>query len=146
MRLTKHFSVEEFAQPARHGFFHPAPYPKGWIESRLRPLCEALEVLRAELGGKPVRVLSGYRSALYNRQIGGARKSQHVQGRAADITVDGISAEKVHAATLKLYREGRLKIGGLGLYPSFVHIDVRPRKTLARWRGSRSEQATRGLA
>lgn len=143
--MTKHFSVDEFAQPARLGFFHALPYPKEWIKSRLLPLCEALEVLRHELGGRPVRVISGYRSAIYNRKVGGARFSQHVQGRAADITVDDIRADIVHATALKLYHEGRLEIRGLGLYPAFVHVDVRPRKTLARWKGVRSEHATRGL-
>ena len=136
-RVTPHFSVEEFDQPARHGLL-ATPYPPEWVEGRLRPLCEALEALRERLGGRPVRVLSGYRSGAYNRAVGGARASQHLEGRAADVTVRGRSPEEVLAAALALYAEGVARIGGLGLYPGFVHLDVRPGR-LVRWGGSRTE-------
>lgn len=142
MKVTKHFDSKEFDRPerVRNGKKFPrAPYPEKWIESRLRPLCEALEVLRAELGGKAITVGSGYRDPEYNRAIGGARSSQHMEGRAADITVKDVDAKTVHDTALRLYREGKLKIGGLGEYPGFCHLDVRPSKKLARWRGSRDD-------
>jgi uncharacterized protein YcbK (DUF882 family) len=139
MKLTTHFSVEEWSQPARHGF-EEAPYPPEWIESRLKPLCAALEVLRETLG-KPITILSGFRSEKYNRSISGARLSQHVAGRASDLVVPGISTAKVHEVVLDLYRAGKIKIGGLGLYldGKFVHVDVRPGERLARWEGSRKD-------
>lgn len=71
MLVTSHFSVEEFAQPARRGLL-ALPYPLEWVEGRMRPLCEVLEVLRRRLGDRPVTVLSGYRSEAYNRAVGGA--------------------------------------------------------------------------
>lgn len=37
--------------------------------------------------GKPIRVSSGYRSAILNRSVNGATSSQHRLGEAADITV-----------------------------------------------------------
>jgi hypothetical protein len=145
---SNHFSVEEFALPPlgqklRNGFA-PAPYPTDWIEGRLRPLCQALEVLREALGGRPIRIVSGYRPKAYNRAIGGARFSQHVEGRAADIVVDGMEAAAVHDLALRLAKEGRMRIGGLGSYASFTHIDVRgvppagPSPRLVRWAGGRS--------
>ena len=36
--------------------------------------------------GKPIRVNSGLRSPVVNRHVGGAPKSQHTKGQAADIT------------------------------------------------------------
>lgn len=141
-KVTPHFSSEEFDRPERtiKGKVYPAAkYPAEWIESRLRPLCAALEVIRAALG-KPIHVNSGYRDRQFNVAIGGAPKSQHMEGKAADITADGVMAEQMHELVLKLYKEGKIKIGGLGFYPegNFVHVDVRSGKRLTRWTGSRS--------
>ena len=101
-----------------------------------------LEAIRAVTG--PLRVLSGYRTEAYNRRVGGARASQHVQGRAADIYSATLSPGQIHDRVLELYRAGELPyLGGLGYYgPStkgvgFVHVDVRPGTRLARWDGSR---------
>jgi uncharacterized protein YcbK (DUF882 family) len=140
--VTPHFKVGEFARPARpaRGFPAAAPYPAAWVSARLRPLCEALEVLRTELGGKSIKIGSGYRDPDYNRAIGGARASQHMQGRAADITVAGVTPKRVHDTLLRLHQEGRIRIGGLGSYPGFTHVDVRPGTRLARWTGSRDDQ------
>lgn len=144
--ITPHFALEEFGQHARHGL--PAmPYPKEWIDDRLLGLCEELEILRRELKAA-IMIASGYRSPEYNRKIGGARNSQHVQGRAADIRVYGVNFRVVHDTALSMYKKGLLKISGLGRYPEssppFVHIDVRidpdtgKRSTrLARWTGNR---------
>lgn len=130
--ITQHFSVGEFA--CRDG----SAYPAEWIGTRLHPLCMALEVIR-ERAGKPIKIVSGYRSESYNRRISGARLSQHVQGRAADFTIAGMDAGAVNDLVVALYRDGAIKIGGAGRYPGFCHIDVRPSARLVRWGGSRSE-------
>lgn len=49
-------------------------------------LMAKLEELRA-YGGFTVSINSGYRTKAYNSRIGGASKSQHVQGTAADVVV-----------------------------------------------------------
>ena len=49
-------------------------------------LMAKLEELRA-YGGFTVSINSGYRTKAYNSRIGGASKSQHIQGTAADIIV-----------------------------------------------------------
>lgn len=131
MKITEHFSVEEFA--CRDG----TPYPAEWIETRLRPLCEALEVIRAELGS-PIRILSGYRSPAHNSKVGGAKQSQHMLGTAADIVCDRATPQKAYFVARRLYREGKIKIGGAGLYASWIHLDVRPPKpdgSLYTWEG-----------
>lgn len=134
MQITEHFSREEFAQHAAHGF-QSVPYPEEWIDSRLKPLCEVLEAIRAKLG-KPISIMSGYRTPEYNESIHGAKNSQHCQGRAADIRVSGIAASAVHAVILSMYKSGEINIGGLGKYNSFVHVDIRYGTTLAQWNRS----------
>jgi uncharacterized protein YcbK (DUF882 family) len=139
MKVTSDFDDAEFAQKARHGL-PAAAYPLLWIPERLLPLCNEMQVLRAFLG-RPIRVISGYRSEAYNRREGGARFSQHVQGRAADIVISGFKASEVHEACLDLIAEGRMKLGGLGAYPNFTHLDVRPSRRLIRWTGARAAPA-----
>jgi hypothetical protein len=50
---------------------------------------EALDCLQTlrDLLGKPMIVLSGYRSPEYNRRVGGARASKHMEGTAFDISI-----------------------------------------------------------
>ena len=126
--LSLHFSRHEFALPeakaARHGC-EPAAYPAEWVEARLKPLCAALEVIRAEFGGKPVRIVSAYRPLEYNRKIGSEDTSQHVQGRAADFQIAGVEPKAIWDRMLALRHIGRLEIGGAGVYDEFVHVDVR---------------------
>lgn len=136
MKISEHFDSSEFDQPARHGM--PAvSYPQEWYD-RLALLCKALEVIRAAFG-RPMTVLSGFRSFQYNEAVYREQgkvptNSQHTQGRAADITVEGVSAADLHAKVLELYKAGKIDIGGLGKYPGFVHVDVRRGwDHLARW-------------
>jgi len=147
MQISPHFTLDEFR--CHDG----TPYPAEWIDERLRPLCAALEALRADLGGRGITILSGYRTPAHNKALrdadgsgsGVAKNSQHVQGRAADITVEGIAPSDVHRAALKLIRSGAMQAGGLGLYRGWVHIDVRPRPAdghLAQWTGAGASEAS----
>lgn len=138
MRITEHFDTSEFLQKTR-GPIPAMEYPTEWIEERLRPLCEQLEIIRKALGDMSIRVISGYRSPAYNKAIGGADKSQHMDGRAADIVVPGRKASEVHALILQLSKDKKIKIGGLGDYDTFVHVDIRPTKKLVQWSATRDE-------
>lgn len=87
-----------------------------------------------------MNILSGYRSPQHNAIVGGAQRSQHVEGRAADITVGGVLPSQVHRTILRLFDAGAIEIGGLGLYLGWVHVDVRPRPAnghLAHWTGTK---------
>ena len=135
-KITQNFFLLEFAEPARHGFPGQG-YPLEWIQDRLYPLCRVLEVVRANLGNKPITIVSGFRSPAYNAAVGGARKSRHMQGDACDFVVLGVSPDIVHATCDQLDAEGIVKIPGLGRYPGFTHLDLRPHR--ARWSGSRTK-------
>lgn len=77
----------------------------------------------------PVTINSGYRTEAKNKTVGGAAYSQHKYGTAADIAVKG-----VHPAEVAKYAETILVgMGGIGIYNSFTHIDVR--KIKSRWKG-----------
>ncbi len=126
MRLEKNFYLKEF--DCRDG----TSVPEELMEN-VRILAKNLQVLRDFLG-KPIRIISGYRSPQYNRKIGGARRSQHMQARAADIKVPGMEPKEIKRIILSLIGSGQLAPGGVGLYKTFVHYDTRGRN--ARWYGS----------
>lgn len=123
-QLTAHFHLREFK--CHDGTEVPKKY-----RDRVTKLCTQLEVLREELGGPPIRIMSGYRPIPYNRRVGSSDRSQHVKARAADIKIRGVSPKKVHATIERLVADGQMEDGGLGLYTTFVHYDVRGRR--ARW-------------
>ena len=98
-------------------------------------LIVVLQCIREHFG-KPVTITSGYRTAAHNAAVGGAKSSQHLLGRAADIRVRGSSVEDVAAYAESLMPDW----GGVGRYPvkagrttGWVHVDTRADK--ARWRG-----------
>lgn len=66
-----------------------------------RLVAVVLDPLRAALG-RPVRVTSGYRAPAVNRAVNGSPTSQHMLGEAADIKVDGVSAEALATAIVQL--------------------------------------------
>ncbi len=81
---------------------------------------------------KPFHVVSGYRSPETNANLrrhhnGVAKHSLHMEGRAVDIRIEGISVKTIRNAALTLQR------GGVGYYPSenFVHLDTGDQRT---WR------------
>ncbi len=92
-----------------------------------------LETLREALGNVPIKVNSWYRTVQYNKKVGGSPKSQHLSASAVDITAAGVSVAELHKTILALIHEGRMKDGGVGLYPSFVHYDIGPAGR--RWNG-----------
>ena len=77
--------------------------------------------------GRAVTITSAYRTPPKNKACGGTTYSQHLYGKAADIKVSGITPKKVaeYAETLL---QGK---GGIGIYDTFTHIDVREKKS--RW-------------
>lgn len=91
MKLSKHFELAEFLvseTAARQGI---ANEPTPEVLDNLRRLCESvLEPLRVKLG-RPVVITSGYRSPALNRAVGGSPTSHHLQGRAADLIVPGMT-------------------------------------------------------
>lgn len=116
-KLSANFKVSEFACKDGSDVVFVEP-----------ELVTVLQKIRTYFG-KAVTVNSAYRTPSYNTKVGGSTYSQHTYGTAADIVVKGVTPAKVAA-----YAETLLpNKGGIGIYSSFTHIDVR--ETKSRWNG-----------
>jgi uncharacterized protein YcbK (DUF882 family) len=122
-KITNNFSLEEFNSKCGREI------PNNVLPNIIQ-LAKNLQVLRDSLG-KTISITSGYRSPQHNKKIGGAKDSQHVKGMAADIKVSGMTPKEVALVIEGLIEQGKMKQGGIGIYPSWVHYDVRGTK--ARW-------------
>lgn len=104
--LSPHFSRHEFADRRT-----------GQQAEISHQLVDVLERIRA-ISGKPLTIVSGYRSPATNAAVGGARHSQHLYGRAADIPPGRVRLEQAR-------RAGAIGVG-LDRNGWAVHVDVRP--------------------
>ena len=85
---------------------------------------DKLQALRDRLG-KPLIIRSAYRSPEYNRAVGGAIRSKHMDGTAFDIVMANHDPVTFEAAAREV---GFL---GFGFYPrsGFMHIDLGPARS-----------------
>lgn len=77
--------------------------------------------------GVAVTINSAYRNLTYNAKVGSKSTSQHVKGTAADIVVAGVSP----LAVAQYVEYLQPAAGGIGVYGSFTHVDVRANRS--RW-------------
>ena len=77
--------------------------------------------------GKAVIINSAYRTEAHNKKVGGSANSQHKYGMAADIRINGVSPKTIATYVNSLMPNS----GGIGIYSSFCHLDVRAKKS--RW-------------
>jgi hypothetical protein len=131
-QLTPSFNIREFYSGVVGKSGKTDPVPARYHADVLE-LARNLQVLRDHLG-KPIRINSGYRNPAYNKHIGGATDSQHLYAKAGDLHVAGVTPAQVYCTIESLIAAGRMKQGGLGIYNTFVHYDIRGSR--ARWTGS----------
>lgn len=122
-QLTTNFNLSEFA--CKDGTEVPCE-----LIGNVGVLAAQLQVLRDYID-MPIHINSAYRTEAYNKKIGGATESQHLQAKAADITTKMHTPKQLAKIVEKLIKEGKMKIGGIGIYPGFIHVDIR--ETKARW-------------
>jgi len=109
IRIAKNFCLNEFQSPDT-------------LEVIIHPLLLLyLQLLRDKID-KPIIITSGYRTAVQNRIVNGAKNSFHMFGMAADIfcrsmsdTDLGLSASMIGFSGVVLYKNH-----------AHVHVDVRP--------------------
>lgn len=112
--LSPHFNKSELACP------HCG---KLVLDDKLVPALEALRTL----AGAPIRIHDAYRCEAHNTAVGGVARSEHPQGKAADLHIDGKSLIEMYHLALQVPA-----FKGIGLYDgNFIHVDVREKK--ARW-------------
>ena len=117
VKLSKNFTVKEFAcSDGTDTVFISLT------------LVNLLQKIRDHFG-KAVIINSAYRTEAHNKSIGGATYSQHKYGLAADIHINGVTPKEIAAYVETLMPSS----GGIGIYKSFVHVDVR--RVKSRWNG-----------
>lgn len=124
MKLTKNFSRQEF--DCKDGTIVPDKYL-----INVKEVAENLQSLRDYLGVPVMVTGSGYRSPKHNKKVGGAKFSQHLTASGADINAQGYEPKQLAEIIELLILKGKMKQGGIGVYPNFVHYDIRGTK--ARW-------------
>jgi len=123
--MTKNFKLKEFE--CKCGCDMPLEVYENIIK-----LSSQLQFLR-DYTGRPITINSAYRCPKHNKKVGGSKTSQHLLGKAADITIQSLKPAEVFVIIEDLIDMGHMLQGGLGLYEKkgFTHYDIR--KTKARW-------------
>lgn len=121
IQVSEHFTLGEFLP--RAGVVGTPNYTHARVSPRVVELAEEVREL---LGGIPVHVNSCYRPPVYNRAIGGASSSYHMDGLAVDLSAAVPFVQLEDACRRSQQKSG----GGLGIYPpgagEFCHRDVGP--------------------
>ena len=141
MQLSNHFELNELlvSELAKRRGIANDPTPE--VIENLRRLCQlVLEPLRVKLA-RPVVITSGYRSTALNTAVGGSPTSHHVQGRAADVIVPGLTplfvcqtVQQMKLPCVQIIHEfGRwahLSVGQPGTVPELLTASLVAGKTL----------------
>ena len=113
VQLTDHFHLKEFECPC------------GACKYTLVDLdhVDRLEKLR-KIFNRSITISSGFRCGEHNKEVGGAKNSQHLLGIATDISIPNATPWEVYCASTPIF-------DGVGIYDDFVHVDSRSEE--ARW-------------
>ena len=122
-QITPHFRLSEFTQSATAERLGIDNTPDSTALHNIELLCRyVLEPIRQAFG-QPIVVNSGYRCRQLNIAVGGAKRSFHLSGRAADIRATNVSDN----ARLKAV------IDDLGLHTSELIYEKPARDGTPRW-------------
>lgn len=127
-KLTPHITYGEFAlgQEARR-FDH-----QHQCDTAMR-LAQFLERARAQFGGRPVVITSGYRPAAINKLVGGASGSEHLYDEPGVGAVDFyIAGADINAVQAWCDKEWPYSLG-YGAPRGFVHLGIRKGAPRVRW-------------
>jgi hypothetical protein len=127
----RHFKGKELTpywSRTRGGVKNSVPHESLW--PNIVPTLIVLDEMRERLGKQ---ITSTYRNPAYNRAVGGEPMSFHMNFQAADVQSPAGAAALAKVA--RSLRGKKFKLpgnagtfvfrGGIGVYPSFVHVDTR---------------------
>jgi zinc D-Ala-D-Ala carboxypeptidase len=81
-----------------------------------------------EMAGHALVINSWYRDLEHNRKVGGGSKSEHLNGRALDISLHNVKNPK------HLYELAKLAgFTGFGFYDTFMHVDTGKPRFWGEW-------------
>ena len=139
MRLTDHFTLSEFTRSAVAALRGINNIPGDEQLVNIRKMAHQMEHVRYLLGGKPILISSGFRSAELNKVIGGSITSSHSDGLAVDFTCPQFGCAKEVCMALKtgtlrfdqvIYEQGRTNWCHLG-------FGEQMRREVLSWRSSK---------
>lgn len=121
--ISSHFKVSEFLQTSKGERYLNENYKLfcfGHYKNAVR-LSLVLEAVRRSLGDTPVVLNSGFRSPLLNARVGGAARSYHLTGCAADLAIAPTPFLRKYFDTLKEFNI----LSEVIYYTNFIHIAIR---------------------
>lgn len=125
--IAKNFSRVEFACKGESCCGHSAPISLLLVTSLQRLRDMASEYLARDC---PIRINSGFRCNVHNARVASEDTTKpHTLGIAADCACEFLTPYEL--ATLAMQIE-EFENGGIGIYQTFTHLDVRGYK--ARWK------------
>tara|TARA_B100000780_G_C21099813_1_gene443790 strand:+ start:1482 stop:1859 length:378 start_codon:yes stop_codon:yes gene_type:complete len=120
--MTKNFNIKEFE--CKCGCKMPE-----FVKNNVIELAENLQIIRDEVGR--LDLTNSYRCKDHNSDVGGSTSSQHLVGKAADVKSESIKPKEMAQIVNDLMKNEKIKTGGIGIYNTFTHIDIRGVR--ARW-------------
>lgn len=129
----QHITPHEVIHPHRARINDVAnQLPPEDLWEKLVPTLKVADMIRERLGTPLLKITSAYRCPRYNMEIpGAASRSYHVKNQALDLVFGGSNRKAWEVA--RRLRNERFFRGGIGLYPTFIHVDTRGYD--ANWRG-----------
>lgn len=127
-------NINELVPGCRHFYWREFLWLNTWkthahppldVAGHIVRIAHKLEWIRAELGAYPITITSGYRPSLYNKVIGGAEKSRHMVGDAADFVHGLYTPDQVRERLEPKLEELNIRMEKLP-GSSWVHVDNGP--------------------
>lgn len=119
----RHFSARELlTMGARNEELQLNTLPPQHILGDIVKTARLADAIRARIG-RPIKVISAYRSPAYNKAIGGADSSRHMWFQALDLTCRGLRPADLYDAACHIAARDKVK-AGIGLYDWGIHIDT----------------------
>lgn len=134
-RIFTHFTVDELT--VTDTGLPNEPDGVQW-SNLVRLAADILEPAREIVG--PLRVNSAFRSRAVNQAIGGAARSQHMKGEAADVVPLRMELEEA----FKAIKFSKIPYDQLIIEPTWLHMSVAPVGTLPRRQTLRAYRGTDG--
>lgn len=115
LMLTRNFARAEFDVHER---------PPAALEPLVQQMANLLQWFR-DLARSPLTVSSYYRSPARNAEVGGVQKSEHLEGRAADVVPEELSKVELTRRLLEAEAQGRApQYGQFIVYLDTEHIHI----------------------
>lgn len=119
----RHFTASELlAKGASNGRLNLNTDPPKNLWENIKAAAKAADEARQRFGSGII-IASAYRSPAYNKAVGGASASYHMQFRALDLVPTNGDVARLHRILSTLRKEGYTGANGIGKYKSFCHID-----------------------